>query len=498
MSITAAPHTPEMLQQKADCGMCHPEAKEGYLASVHARPDKKAGDHPSCASCHAREGDPHAVGKAAPSKRQAVALCSRCHADADVMGRYNVDPAAVRSYQVSFHGKAFLRFGDDRAAACVDCHRAHEVRAPSDPESPTHRNNAAATCGQQGCHPGAKMNFAMSGANHLDLKKKQSPLLHIEDLFFKVLTIGTMIFLLGGVGLDLRARVFTRRNVALQERLVAVLVGLSFLALVASLAMALLGFGRPRWTGVGAVALLAAALVVYAFRPRKPRPQEPEYQRFDLAQRLQHIGLMVSFTLLALTGMPLRFASHPWMQTFYMAMGGLAVARVVHRVAAVVMIATWIWHTIDLLVRWKRAGFSIRSWTMLPRWKDVQDFIALSKYYLGLSREEPKFDRFEFRQKFDYFAVYWGMPIMVFSGLVLWFPVFFGNVLPETGLSAAYIAHSDEAILAVLAIAIWHLYNVHFSAESFPMSYTWLTGKKTRSQMEREHPLELERIEKRE
>jgi cytochrome b subunit of formate dehydrogenase len=116
-------------------------------------------------------------------------------------------------------------------------------------------------------------------------------------------------------------------------------------------------------------------------------------------------------------------------------------------------------------------------------------------YYLGLWKEAPKYARFQFKEKFDYFAVYWGMPIMVFSGLVLWFPVYYGNLLPEAGISAAYIAHSDEAILAFLAILTWHLYNAHFNPDSFPMAKTFYTGLKTESEMRHEHPLELAHIE---
>ncbi len=496
-SITAAPHTKEMLAQKAECGTCHPDPLADYMESVHSRPDKVAGDHPTCQSCHGRGGDPHAVVKADWPRRQTTLMCARCHAQNARMLRYGVDPDAARSYRASFHGKALLRFDLVKAAGCVDCHKHHDVKSPGDPAAPTNSANAAATCAQKGCHPGAKLNFAMSGANHLQLKLKQSTLLRLEELFFRWLTAGTMLFLIGGIALDLRVRVFTRNPVPASSRVVAGVVALSFLSLAASLAMAFLGFGRPRWVGIAAVALMAVAGLVWVVtRPRGAPAREQEYARLDLTQRLQHIMLFVSFIALALTGLPLRFAGHPWLAAMYEAIGGIGVARGVHRVAAVIMITAWIWHSLDLLVRWKRAGFKLSAMTMLPTLKDLQDFADLSKYYVGLASQPPRFDRFEFRQKFDYFAVYWGMPIMVFSGLVLWFPIFLGNMLPEVGISAAYIAHSDEAILAVLAIAVWHFYNVHFNPGDFPMSYAWLTGKKTRSQMEHEHPLELERIEK--
>ncbi len=495
-SITAAPHTKEMIQQKAACGTCHPEPLADYMESVHSRPDKVAGDHPTCKSCHGRGGDPHAVVKADWPRRQTTIMCARCHSQTARMGRYGVDPDAAHSYRQSFHGKALLRFNLVKAAGCVDCHKHHGVKSPGDPTSPTNPANAAATCAQEGCHPGAKVNFAMSGANHLTLKLKQSAFLRLEEMFFRWLTAGTMLFLIGGIALDLKTRVFTRKAVPPSSRVVAAVIAVSFAALVSSLAMAFLGFGRPRWTGISAIVLMAIAGAIWIVtRPRGQKAAEPEYPRLDLVHRLQHIMLFVSFIALGLTGLPLRFAEHPWLAAMYHAMGGIGVARGIHRIAAVIMIAAWIWHSIDLLVRWKRAGFKLSSWTMVPTLKDVRDFVDLSKYYLGLAPAPPKFDRFEFRQKFDYFAVYWGMPIMVFSGLVLWFPIFLGNMLPEIGISAAYIAHSDEAILAFLAIAVWHFYNVHFNPGDFPMSYAWLTGKKTRSQMEHEHPLELERLE---
>jgi cytochrome b subunit of formate dehydrogenase len=496
-SITAAPHTKEMLSQKAACGTCHPEPLSAYIESVHSRPDKVEGDHPTCRSCHARGADPHAVLKQTWTRRQSTIVCGRCHGENARMARYGVDPDASKSYHESFHGKALMRFDLTKAAGCVDCHRNHDVLSPGDPSAPTHRSNAAAMCAAKDCHPGAKVNFAMSGANHLRLKVKQSTILHLEELFFRWLTAGTMLFLIGGVALDLRARVFTRQAVPASGRAAAALVAASFLALIGSLGMAFVGFGRPRWVGVAAIILMVAAILVYAVTRKRSAPQpEKTYARLDLNHRLQHIALFVSFIALALTGLPLRFAHHPWLNALYELMGGISGARAIHRGAAVVMIVAWVWHSLDLLLRWKRAGFRLSSWTMVPTLKDVRDFLDLSRYYLGMAKEPPKFDRFEFRQKFDYFAVYWGMPIMVFSGLVLWFPIVFGNLLPEIGVSAAYIAHSDEAILAFLAIAVWHFYNVHFNPGDFPMSYAWLTGKKTRSQMEHEHPLELERIEK--
>ena len=495
-SMTGSPHTPVMLKTKAACGTCHADEATAYATSVHSRPDKVAGDHPTCITCHGG-GDPHAIKTAvtqpgAWKRKDKAELCSTCHAQKDLMGRYGVDPDAVPSYNESFHGKALLRFHMESAADCTDCHHAHDVLAPTDSAAPTNRAHAAATCAT--CHKGANTNFAMSGANHLRLKVKESPILRLEEFFFKWLTAATIIFLLGGIALDLRRRALGRGAAPRAGRPVAVLVSLSFLFLVLSLLMGWLGIGKPMVSFVIALAVMALAFVVYFVSPKRPRAahEGPMIPRLSVAQRWQHAMLFTSFTLLVLTGLPIRFYGVHWLSNLYLMLGGLGVLRIVHRVAAVIMIVAWVWHTVYLLYKWKQAKFSFKSWTMFPRWKDIHDFIAVSLYYLGLADEEPKYDRFEFRQKFDYFAVYWGMPVMVFSGLVLWFPVYIGSRLPEIGISFAYIAHSDEAILAFLAIVTWHLYNVHFNPDTFPMSPTFFTGTKSREEMEREHPLELE------
>jgi cytochrome b subunit of formate dehydrogenase len=496
-SITAEPHTPAMLKEKATCGSCHPDEESALAGSVHARKDKVAGDHPTCVSCHGK-GDPHSLTLVkASSASDKARNCMSCHSDAARMARYGVDPDAAKSYADSFHGKALLAYGDTKSAHCASCHKAHDVLSPDSPQAPTNRANAAKTCGQRGCHPGAKINFAMSGANHLTLKEKSSVFLRGEALFFEVLTVGTMVLLLAGVALDLRRKVLGRGAQPRAGRATGVLISASFLAMVLALVFSYLGRSGI-WFAVEGLALMLLAFIWYLVRgPKRPvAGGQPRYERMTFAMQWQHIMLAVSFILLCLTGLPLRFAHTEWLQGVQSLFGGFQGARVVHRVAAVVMIISWVWHTIYLFVLWKRQGWSVRSWSMVPNMKDVRDFIQVSRYYLGLSSEEPKYDRFQFREKFDYFAVYWGMPIMVLSGLVLWFPIYFGNRLPEIGVSAAYIAHSDEAILAFLAIVMWHLYNVHFNPDAFPMSNAWLTRTKTEEEMAREHPLELERIKK--
>lgn len=219
------------------------------------------------------------------------------------------------------------------------------------------------------------------------------------------------------------------------------------------------------------------------------------FERLTLFQRAQHLTMVISFTLLALTGLPMRFPEAAGVARLYTIFGGLAGARQVHRAAAVLMIADGAVHLAYLVALLARSRFSVRdAWPMVPSWNDARDWWETSLYYFGARRELPKYDRFTFREKFDYFAVFWGLPVMMFSGLVLWFPVFFGNLLPDLAIPVAYIAHSDEAVLAISAIVVWHFYNVHYSPDKFPMSWVWLTGRISERDMQHEHPLEYERL----
>ena len=219
------------------------------------------------------------------------------------------------------------------------------------------------------------------------------------------------------------------------------------------------------------------------------------FARLTPAQRIQHGALVASFTLLALTGLPMRFPEVGWLAAVYALVGGLPVARAIHRTAAAVMILDGLAHLVYVGVLLVRARFDVRrAWPMIPTWKDARDLVETGLYDLGRRRGLPEYDRFGFREKFGYFAVFWGLPVMMLSGLVLWFPVFFGNRLPDLAIGMAYIAHSDEAVLAISAIVVWHLYNVHVPPGRFHRFRTWLDGRITREEMIVAHPLEYERV----
>jgi len=216
--------------------------------------------------------------------------------------------------------------------------------------------------------------------------------------------------------------------------------------------------------------------------------KEQQYQRFRLGARVEHIILLVSFTVLALTGLPQRYAQLEFSQTMVNAMGGIENVRIVHRYAAFLLVLGSFYH---LFTSFYRIYVRRERHRMLPDRKDATDLVDFVKYNVGKSDEHPKMRKFNFGEKLEFWAVIWGTAIMAITGFFLWNPIATTKFLPGQIIPASKAAHSYEALLAVLSILIWHLYNVvikHWNPS------IW-TGKLPRSQMEEEHKLVLERIE---
>ena len=217
--IKEYPHQFEKTRVKVSCGdECHAVDSTGskythrivvseFEHSAHRKGlTSAAEDNPTCTTCHG-SGDPHAIARARMSvpPREKMQLCISCHENSPVMAKHSVDPEAVGSYRRSFHYKA-IKFGLTTTAVCQDCHAAHKILPKDSLESSISPKNIERTCGKEGCHPGARMNFAMSGANHLALRMEHEPLLRWMEKFFIVLTAGTMAMLLAGIVLDVQRK----------------------------------------------------------------------------------------------------------------------------------------------------------------------------------------------------------------------------------------------------------------------------------------------------
>ncbi len=208
-----------------------------------------------------------------------------------------------------------------------------------------------------------------------------------------------------------------------------------------------------------------------------------EVQRFPAGFVWQHGLLMVTFTILAVTGMPLKW--HWW--GVIRVMGGYEVVRWIHRASGIVMLGLGIVHVGHALWHQVRTG---RPGGLWPTWRDVRDMIHDSRFLVGLEPERARYPRYSYINKFDYWGAFWGVAIMAGSGLVLWFPRSFSNLV----IHVSHIAHTDEALLAVIAIFIWHVYHVHTYHGRPRLNRVWLTGRIPIEDLRLEHPEEYEEL----
>jgi cytochrome b subunit of formate dehydrogenase len=225
---------------------------------------------------------------------------------------------------------------------------------------------------------------------------------------------------------------------------------------------------------------------------------ERYYIRFSLGQRYLHWALAGTFLGLAFTGMTLRFSSAPWMQTLAQAVGGFGAVLFFHKFCAIGLTITFLAHLVDIGYRILGKRELSLLWgpnSMVPRWKDFTDFIGNLKWFLHLG-PQPRFDRFAYWDKLDYWGVFWGMAIIGFSGYAMWFGSFFARLIPGSWLNIALLIHGEEALLATGWIFVIHFFNTHLRPDNFPMDLTIFTGRLTEEELKRLHPEEYERLVK--
>jgi len=223
----------------------------------------------------------------------------------------------------------------------------------------------------------------------------------------------------------------------------------------------------------------------------KGHRQTPQvrYVRFPLYRRVEHALLMLSFTILALTGLPQKFVTHPFSENLILWLGGIQRVRQFHHAAAILLIVTSLMHMLS--VGYEIFVLQVKP-TMLPSWRDVVYAGQEFAYNLCLRKEKPPAGRYTFREKIEYWAVVWGTLIMALTGFMLWNPITTGRVLPAEIIPAAKAAHGWEAVLAVLSILTWHVYHAHVKHFNKSIFVGWLTEE----EMRREHPLELEWLQR--
>lgn len=225
---------------------------------------------------------------------------------------------------------------------------------------------------------------------------------------------------------------------------------------------------------------------------------ERQYLRFTRLNRVLHVIMIVSFMSLALTGMTLKFSYTGWAATLSRLFGGFESAGYIHRVAAVFMFGIFFAHLADLWKRVRRDSGSLRKVlfgpdTMLPTKRDVREFVGSLKWFVGRG-PRPQYGRWTYWEKFDYFAVFWGIFVIGSTGLMLWFPEFFTKFFPGWFINVATVIHSDEALLAVGFIFTVHFFNTHLRPEKFPMDLVIFTGRMPVEEFKEDKPAEYDAL----
>ncbi len=218
------------------------------------------------------------------------------------------------------------------------------------------------------------------------------------------------------------------------------------------------------------------------------RRAQPDYVvRFNRGQRIEHIVLMITFVVLAVTGLAQRYSGAAWGEWVILHLGGIGFTRLIHRAFGVVFTLSVLYHFSYLAVALFRRR--LRP-SMVPTLKDFRDVVGSLRYSFGLTKRPPRFGRFDYRQKFEYWGMIFGGMIIIVSGFVLMYPLVVTRVLPGELVAAARVFHGFEATLAALTIVVWHLYDVVFKPGIFPGDVSIFTGRISRRRQVEEHPLE--------
>jgi cytochrome b subunit of formate dehydrogenase len=347
------------------------------------------------------------------------------------------------SYRGNFHGK-FTQLGLVTSATCSDCHSPHRILPVDDPGSSVHPDRLGETCGN--CHEGAAAAFLQIDPHSDPTDPDDNRYVYYVNLFMVGLLIGVFAFF---------------------------------------------GIHDLLWLQRSAIGSLRGELVT-----QRTIRGGPYVRRFRGTYIVTHVIVILTFLVLALTGLPLKFDTAPWAKTLMHVVGGIDSARILHRIAAIVTFGYLAFHLIHILIRWLicgERGLFRGPNSMVPQLQDLKDVIANVRYFLYLG-PRPEADRWTYWEKFDYLAVFWGVSVIGLSGLMLWWPAFFTNFLPGWTINAAYVVHSDEALLATGFIFVFHFIHTHLRPESFPMDPVVFTGRMPLERFKQERPREYQRM----
>jgi formate dehydrogenase gamma subunit len=534
----------------------HTDAHSAYGDGYHAKSVQNGRRAATCLDCHALNGDmttmlPKNDPRSPISRANVATTCGKCHGDSSVMQGTGITTRPFLTYQESVHARALSR-GDLGAAVCTDCHNGHDVLPASDPRSPIFKANVPQTCGR--CHAGITVEFnesvhgiaAARGVSQTPVCTDCHGIHNIlpGQIAQSALRTNTCERCHEGVRLTEEFGIAGGRVASYQDSYhgLAKKLGSSVAADCASchgvhnilpstdpkstIAQANLaltcgqchpgasenfanskihvnsplsqdpGSVGVRWVRffyLGLIVVTVGGMFLHnalAWRKKlaaRMRAERRTIVRMTRSQRIQHWLLLTSFIALVVTGFALVYPD-----IFFDLGMTEEMRRLVHRVAAIVMLGVGAYHVVYLVAA--REG---RSWLrdMVPVMKDVRDLVQALRYYLSGNVARPKFLRFGYAEKAEYWAVVWGTVIMGATGLMIWFKIDLFGFLPRWWVDIAIAVHFYEAVLATLAIVVWHFYHVMFDPDVYPVNLAFYDGRVSDELYREEHELDYERMQ---
>jgi len=422
-----SPTSPIYFSRQAEtCGACHDKEAHDWQMSIHGKA-VAAGSH-DAPTCTGCHYE-HQIRSLKSSSAMAISedVCSRCHASERLNTKYNLPADRVKTFFESYHGLAG-QYGSTVAANCASCHGFHKILPSSDTNSTVSKVNLVVTCGK--CHPGANTEFSL-GKIHVEPDGQA-----------------------GGTDFGSRLNRWVRWV---------------YLTLI--------------FATIGAMLTHNGILFIKKTAARLRRTERPVV-RMTAAQRWQHFILATSFIVLAVTGFALKFPDS-WLAKILGSSEPLR--RWSHRVAGIILLAIGLYHLVYLLAT--RDGRKLVA-DLLPIKKDAADVWHAVRYLAGFTGEKPKIGRFGYAEKMEYWAVVWGTIIMGVTGLAIWMKIDVTQFFPRWVVTVATTIHYYEAVLACLAIIVWHFYHVMFDPDVYPINTACLDGRISEEFQAHEHPLE--------
>jgi cytochrome b subunit of formate dehydrogenase len=517
-------------KQAATCVSCHGGPHQIVDAGDPASPVSHKNIPKTCGSCHGQkfvmESSGHSAapfysyqesvhGKAVASGSEKAAVCIDCHGAHEILNaanpkssifKFNVPNTCAKCHEPmknefmgSIHGKAILK-GVSAAPVCTDCHGIHGIKSHVDPNSSVSAQNLArTTCAK--CHESVRLaeDYGVAGGrastylasyHGLALKMRSKTVANCASChgIHNILPSSDPKSTISATNL---ASTCGKCHPGAGENFIKGKVHIEA-PLSADVGTIAVNWTRRIYLGLifGTIGFMVLHNFLVWRKKALAKRKDPRriVVRMEPEQRIQHMLLLISFFTLVITGFALKYPESMFARALLI---GEEVRSWIHRIAGTVLIVVSVYHVFYLAA--KKSGRQMFA-DMLPAPKDATDVLVNLRYYLGLGGKPARFARFTYGEKMEYWALVWGTVVMASTGLMLWFKVGFGNLVPRWWLDVATAVHFYEAILATLAILVWHFYQVIFDPDVYPMNWAWFDGKMSVEEYSHEHPEDAKTI----